>query len=292
MIKSMTGFGKAQVEIEGKRIIVEIRTLNSKGFDLSTLRLPYDYKEKESEIRNRLSQALQRGKTDFYVNIEKVGVQSAPTINSEVFASYHAQLTSIAQDNAIDMGNESILQTILRLPEIFNAQSHEISEEEWEALENTISLALDEVNSFREQEGKATEADLIQRVNSILTLLMQIKPYEAERIEIIRNRMSDNLEKLGNEISIDSNRFEQEVIYYMERFDLNEEKTRLTNHCNYFIKTLKDEASGRKLGFISQEMGREINTIGSKANHAEIQKLVVGMKDELEKIKEQVLNIL
>lgn len=293
MIKSMTGFGKAEVEIEGKKISVEIRTLNSKGFDLSTLRLPYDYREKESEIRNHLLQVLQRGKADCYVTIEKAETQSTPTINMEVFKAYYSQIQAVAQENSIDIQKESVLQTILKLPEIFNTQNQEeISEQEWDALQGCIASALDSVNAFRIQEGNATETDLTQRVRSILALLARVEPFEAERIETIRSRIFENLERLGSEVDIDKNRFEQELIYYMERFDVNEEKTRLTNHCNYFMETLKDEASGRKLGFIAQEMGREINTLGSKANHTEIQKQVVGMKDELEKIKEQVLNIL
>ncbi len=293
MIKSMTGFGKAEVEIEGKKISVEIRTLNSKGFDLGTLRLPYDYKEKESEIRNLLMQSLQRGKIDCYINIEQVGEKSAPTINAQVFSAYYTQLQNIAKENNLQLEHEPMLQTILRLPEIFNAQAQEIAQEEWNALDACVKSALASVNEFRNQEGKATEADLIQRVNSILSLLMQVEPFENERIETIRLRITENLEKFDSDLSIDKSRFEQELIYYMERFDVNEEKIRLKNHCKYFITTMHEqEATGRKLGFIAQEMGREINTLGSKANHTEIQRLVVDMKDDLEKIKEQVLNVL
>lgn len=293
MIKSMTGFGKAEVEINGMKIVAEIKSLNSKQLDISNLRMPFAYKEKELEIRNKLAQSIQRGKVDCYINIEKVASNSAPTINRDVFKSYLDQIMSIADDFSMPMQNEPMLQTILRLPEIFNVQAQEVDDGEWDALNSCIEMALNNLNDFRSQEGKITESDLVNRVNLISDLLNQIKPFEAERLETIRNRISENLENLGKDINIDKNRYEQELIYYMEKFDVNEEKVRLTNHCKYFIDTIKeDEPVGRKLGFITQEMGREINTLGSKANHAEMQKLVVCMKDELEKIKEQLLNIL
>lgn len=295
MTRSMTGFGKAEVMVNGKKIVTEVRSLNSKQLDISAIKMPYVYKEKELEIRNKLSQSIQRGKVDFYVSVEKEANSSTPTINKEVFKSYLEQITAITSEMKMPMPmlNEPLVQTILRLPDIFNAQSEEIPDEEWNALANCIDLALINFNSFRDQEGKITELDLVNKVNLINELLQQVKPYEAERIETIRTRITENLEKLGNDINIDKNRFEQELIYYMEKFDVNEEKIRLANHCKYFIDTLKDdEPAGRKLGFIAQEMGREINTLGSKANHVQIQKLVVGMKDELEKIKEQLLNVL
>lgn len=289
----MTGFGKAEVEINGMKIVAEIKSLNSKQLDISNLRMPFAYKEKELEIRNKLAQSIQRGKVDCYINIEEVASNSAPTINRDVFKSYLDQIMSIASDFGMPMQNEPMLQTILRLPEIFNVQAQEVSDGEWNALNSCIEMALNNLNDFRNQEGKITETDLVNRVNLISDLLNQIKPFEAERMETIRNRISENLENLGKDINIDKNRYEQELIYYMEKFDVNEEKVRLTNHCKYFIDTIKeDEPVGRKLGFITQEMGREINTLGSKANHAEMQKLVVCMKDELEKIKEQLLNIL
>jgi len=293
MTRSMTGFGKAEVMVNGKKIVVEVKSLNSKQLDISALKMPMIYKEKELEIRNKLSQSIVRGKVDFYVSVEKDASNSAPTINREVFKSYLEQISSITSELKMPMQSEPLVQTILRLPDIFNAQADEISEDEWNSLLNCVDMAIANLNTFRDQEGKITEQDLVNKVNSIGELLQQVSPFEGERIETIKNRITENLEKIGNDASVDKNRFEQELIYYMEKFDVNEEKVRLTNHCKYFIDTLNDdEPAGRKLGFIAQEMGREINTLGSKANHAEIQKIVVRMKDELEKIKEQLLNVL
>lgn len=293
MTRSMTGFGKAEVMVNGKKIVVEVKSLNSKQLDISALKMPMIYKEKELEIRNKLSQSIVRGKVDFYVSVEKDASNSAPTINREVFKSYLEQISSITSELKMPMQSEPLVQTILRLPDIFNAQADEISNDEWASLLQCVDMALANLNAFRDQEGKITEQDLVNKVNSIGELLQQVSPFEGERIETIKNRITENLEKMGNDASVDKNRFEQELIYYMEKFDVNEEKVRLTNHCKYFIDTLNDdEPAGRKLGFIAQEMGREINTLGSKANHAEIQKIVVRMKDELEKIKEQLLNVL
>lgn len=289
----MTGFGKAEVMVNGKKIVVEVKSLNSKQLDISSIKMPLVYKEKELEIRNKLSQSIQRGKVDFYVSVEKDASSSSPIINRDVFKSYLQQINSITSELNMPMQSEPLVQTILRLPEIFNAQSEEISDDEWGALTHCVDMAIENLNAFRDQEGKITENDLVSKVNLIEDLLAQVTPFEAERIETIRTRITENLEKLGNEISLDNNRFEQELIYYMEKFDINEERVRLANHCKYFADTLNDdEPAGRKLGFIAQEMGREINTLGSKANHAEIQKIVVRMKDELEKIKEQLLNVL
>jgi uncharacterized protein (TIGR00255 family) len=293
MTKSMTGFGKAEVLVNEKKIIVEIKSLNSKQLDISSFKMPYSYKEKELEIRNILAQSIQRGKVDFYVTIEKEEVDSAPTINKDVFQSYVNQITRISTELKMPMQNEPLVQTILRLPDIFNSQSEVVPADEWVALIKGVELALEHFNNFRLQEGKITENDLVAKLNLISELLLQVEPFEAERLETVRTRIKENLEKLGNEITIDKNRFEQELVYYAEKFDINEEKVRLANHCKYFIETLNEtEAVGRKLGFIAQEMGREINTLGSKANHTEIQKIVVRMKDELEKIKEQLLNVL
>lgn len=293
MTRSMTGFGKADVMVNGKKIIAEIKTLNSKQLDLSTFRITNFYKEKELEIRNILAQSIQRGKVDFFITIEKEVVSSSPTINKEVFKSYLDQIKNISNDLETPLQNEPLIQTILRLPEVFNIQSEEVSDEEWNALFACIDLAISNLNIFRDQEGKITEKDLISKVELIAELLLQVTPFEAERVDTVRARIKENLEKFGSDLNIDRNRFEQEVIYYLEKFDINEEKVRLSNHCQYFIDTLKEsEPVGRKLGFIAQEMGREINTLGSKANHAEIQKIVVRMKDELEKVKEQLLNVL
>ncbi|MFP4557396.1 MAG: YicC/YloC family endoribonuclease [Bacteroidales bacterium] len=293
MIKSMTGFGKAEVLVNGKKIIVEIKSLNSKQFDISSFKIPLPYREKELELRNVIAQSIQRGKVDLYITTETEEAVSAPKINQEVFKSYLNQIKDIASDLDMPMQSEPLVQTILRLPEIFNSTPQEISDEEWSYLFKALNLALDNLNAFRDQEGKITEVDLSQNVKNIQTLLNSIEPFEEERIETLKGRITENLEKLKNDSSIDQNRFEQELIYYMEKLDINEEKVRLKNHCSYFLDTMKeDEPVGRKLGFISQEMGREINTLGSKANHADIQKIVVKMKDSLEKIKEQLLNAL
>jgi uncharacterized protein (TIGR00255 family) len=289
----MTGFGKAEVMVNGKKIITEIKSLNSKQLDISGFKMPYAYKEKELEIRNILAQSIQRGKVDIYVTVEKETTNSSPIINKEVFKSYLQQINLITNELNMPMQSEPLVQTILRLPEIFNSQVEDTSDEEWEALMKSVAMALENLNSFRDQEGKITEVDLVQKVNLIKSLLEQVVPFEGERIEVVRARILDNLEKLGKEIKIDQNRFEQELVHYLEKFDINEEKVRLLNHCTYFIDTLnEEEPAGRKLGFIAQEMGREINTLGSKANHSQIQKIVVQMKDELEKVKEQLLNVL
>ncbi len=289
----MTGFGKAEVLVNGKKIIAEIKSLNSKQLDISAFKMPLPYREKELEIRNLISQSILRGKVDFYVVIEEDETASAPTINKEVFKSYFKQINAIAHELDMQIEKEPVVQTILRLPDVFNSHKEEISQQEWDALFDCISKALDSLNDFRYQEGKITEKDLLQKVKLIKELLYQISPFEPERIDSARNRIIDNISKLGKDVKMDENRFEQELIFYLEKFDINEEKVRLDNHCKYFIDTLNEEDQiGRKLGFIAQEMGREINTLGSKANHSEIQKIVVQMKDELEKIKEQLFNVL
>jgi uncharacterized protein (TIGR00255 family) len=289
----MTGFGKAELLVKGKKLIAEIKSLNSKQLDISAFKIPLPYREKELEIRNLVAQSIQRGKVDFYINIEEEEAGTALTINKDVFKSYYNQINAIARELDMQIEKEPVVQTILRLPEVFNSQKEDITQEEWDGLFDCITKALDSLNDFRYQEGKVTEKDLLHKVKLIKELLYQISSFEPERIEVIRSRITDNLSKLGNEVNIDKNRFEQELIFYLEKFDINEERVRLDNHCKYFIDTLNEEDQvGRKLGFIAQEMGREINTLGSKANHSEIQKIVVQMKDELEKIKEQLLNVL
>ncbi len=293
MLKSMTGFGKSEVKVNGKKLIVEVKSLNSKQLDVSSFRLPLSYREKEMEIRNLLVNSIQRGKVDFIVTIESEEEGSSTVINSKVFKSYLEQIRLIAADNGLSLEGESLVQSILRLPEVFSQQKEGVLNEELEALNSCILSAIDSFNEFRAQEGKITEDDLIQKVNRIQELLQSISPFEADRVEAIRVRLNENLKKFVSEQSIDRNRFEQEIVYYLEKFDINEEKVRLLNHCNYFFNSLKeDDQVGRKLSFIAQEMGREINTLGSKANHSGIQKIVVQMKDELEKIKEQLLNVL
>ncbi len=290
---SMTGFGKAEAICNSKKIIVEIRSLNSKQLDINTLRIPNIYREKEYEIRNLLSQELVRGKIDCFINFEEEAAVSVPEINRAVFRSYLEQLHAISRETGNEFDSAQLLSSILRLPEVLKTEKKDISEEEWNALFQAVGLAIENFKNFREQEGKATAFDLVSKVMTIKDLLVSIVPFEQERVATIRQKLTDALAKLGSDAQPNPERYEQELIFYLERFDVNEEKVRLLNHCNYFIETINsNEPVGRKLGFIAQEMGREINTLGSKANHVAIQKVVVQMKDELEKIKEQLLNIL
>ena len=289
----MTGFGKAETTFKGKKITTEIRSLNSKQLDISQFKIPYIYKEKEHELRTLVSNNLQRGKVDVYINIEQVEEIEAPVINKPIFQSYYKQITEISKELNLPLQNEPLVQSILRIPDVFKTQSNEINQEEWDLLFLCVNSALSNINNFREQEGNATQNDLIGKVKLIESLLESIAPWEQERIGAVRDRLLEGIKKLSQDANVDKNRFEQELIYYIEKMDINEEKVRLANHCKYFIDTLNETDSiGRKLGFIAQEMGREINTLGSKANHAQIQKVVVQMKDELEKIKEQLLNII
>ncbi len=293
MPMSMTGFGKAEAVFNSKKIIVEIRSLNSKQLDINTLRIPNIYREKEYEIRNLLSQELVRGKIDCFINFEEEVAASVPEINSAVFRSYLEQLHAISRETGNEFDSTQVLSSILRLPEVLKTEKKDVAEEEWNALFQAVRIAIENFNNFREQEGKATAFDLVSKVMTIKDLLVSVAPFELERIATIRQKLTDALAKLGSEAQPNPERFEQELIFYLERLDVNEEKVRLLNHCNYFIETINSrESVGRKLGFIAQEMGREINTLGSKANHVAIQKVVVQMKDELEKIKEQLLNIL
>lgn len=289
----MTGYGKAVCQYENKKLNIEIRSLNSKQADVS-VRIPLVYNEKEIEIRNLTVERLQRGKIELTIKNDSPEDDRTTQINSDKVKNYYQQVNNISKE----LGNplkesETILATILRFPDVLQIKQESINENEWEALKGKITEAIEHLISFRQTEGKSLENDIMQRVNNILELLKKIEPFENQRIETIKTRIANNLNEHFNNVNIDKNRYEQELIYYLEKFDLNEEKVRLINHCNYFIETIKNnDAVGRKLNFIGQEMGREINTIGSKANHSEIQKIVVQMKDELEKIKEQVLNIL
>lgn len=286
MIQSMTGYGKAVAEHSEKKIGVEIRSLNSKSLDLNT-RLPYLYKEKELEIRKLLSENLQRGKIDFFINTESTSANKNQQINPEIIQSYMEEFRQVAPDAT----NAELLSLVMRLPDVMVFSCKELDEEEWEKTSQLIVEAVDNLNQFRTDEGQVLENELIQRIHAIEDLLVNVEPFEKERIEILRERFAKNLQELQTEF--DQNRFEQELIYYLEKLDITEEKVRLKNHCDYFLQTLNsEESNGKKLGFISQEIGREINTLGSKSNHSEMQKIVVQMKDELEKIKEQLLNIL
>ncbi len=290
MVKSMTGFGKGEATLKNKKITVEIRSLNSKQLDLS-LRLPAVYRQSEYELRNVIARTIQRGKVDVFVSVESQAVETSARINREVFREYLRQMNDTLTFAGIDAGYDAILPVIMRLPDVVATESEAISEEEHTALIAATEAAAAQLDAFRTQEGAILIADLLRRVELIEQYRDEVVPFEKARTETVRNRILDNLAKLP--VDVDRNRLEQEMIFYLEKLDITEEKVRLTNHCNYFREVAAgEEGAGRKLGFIAQEMGREINTMGSKANESNIQILVVKMKDELEKIKEQVLNIL
>lgn len=288
----MTGFGRELLEYNGKKITIDIRTLNSKSADIST-RLPNQYKEKDIDIRRMLSQGLQRGKIDFTITVENE--QNVNPINSAaVIAAYKSFAYDCRKNNVpISETDNSLLSSLIRMPELQLNGSDELTDEEWAAVESAIQKSIDRCCEYRKEEGRILEKDVLAKIDSILSLLGRVPQYEAERISVIKDKIRQALIELNLNDSNSENRYEQEIIYYLEKLDINEEKVRLRKHCEYFIETAKSEdAAGRKLGFIAQEMGREINTLGSKAHHAEMQKIVVMMKDELEKIKEQSLNIL
>ncbi|MDL2265655.1 YicC family protein [Parabacteroides sp. OttesenSCG-928-G07] len=290
MIYSMTGFGKVIAELSSKKITIEIKALNSKQLDLST-RMPSAYKEKEMEIRSLLLQTLIRGKVEFNMHLEYIGKDIPTRINQTAVESYYQQINTIATDLNISLPADWFV-TLLRLPDTIKTEINELDESEWIVIRNTINDAIDQLTKFRIQEGEMLNKLFEQKIARIKELLIEIEKYEGERIEKIKARIIDNLEKVA-EKDYDKNRFEQEMIYYIEKLDINEEKSRLDNHLKYFLSTLKDShGQGKKLGFIAQEIGREINTLGSKSNHVEMQKIVVQMKDELEQIKEQILNVL
>ncbi|WP_302988116.1 YicC/YloC family endoribonuclease [Alistipes senegalensis] len=286
----MTGFGKGEATLQNKRITVEIRSLNSKQLDLS-LRLPAVYRQSEYELRNVIARTIQRGKVDVFVSVESQSVETSARINREVFREYLRQMNDTLAFAGIDADYDAILPVIMRLPDVVATESEAISEEEHAALIAATEAAAAQLDAFRTQEGAILIADLLRRVELIERYRDEVVPFEKARTETIRTRILDNLTKLP--VEVDRNRLEQEMIFYLEKLDITEEKVRLTNHCKYFREVAAgEEGAGRKLGFIAQEMGREINTMGSKANESNIQILVVKMKDELEKIKEQVLNIL
>jgi len=291
MIRSMTGYGKAECELALKKITIEVKSLNSKQLDLNT-RTPGVYREKEIEIRREISDKLIRGKIDFSLYSESLGVESNSAINNQMVKSYFAQLSELSNELGLPV-NEHILPIIMQLPDVVKTTRDEPDENEWKIVIATIREALTALDNFRLQEGLSLRKDIIFNLNTITTLLSQIAPFELERTERVKERILDGLKELDSPEGIDHNRLEQEMIFYLEKLDINEEKVRLGHHCSYFIETLElDEPVGKKLGFIAQEIGREINTLGSKANHTEMQKLVIGMKDALEKIKEQLLNAL
>lgn len=290
----MTGFGRAETTAGGKKIIVEIRSLNSKQLDLS-VKLPQIYRSQDYELRSMAAKAMQRGKVEINVNFEMVGEQRGVTINKGLFAAYYRQLKEIVRENGMDPGSvemeTSLAQSILRFPEVVQHETDNIPDEEVAALKEAVGQALANADNFRVTEGGVLIKDLLARVDIIENAIDRVTPFEQARVEVIKSRIRESIESAG--LQADPNRLEQEMIFYVEKLDVTEEKVRLRNHCKYFREVAASEDNpGKKLGFISQEMGREINTLGSKANNSDIQRIVVGMKDELEKIKEQLLNIL
>lgn len=286
MIHSMTGYGKAIAESADKKITIEVRSLNSKNLDLN-VRIPFVYKEKELEIRKIISEKLQRGKVDFSILIETTSANKNQQINPVIIQAYIDEFKQIVPEAS----DAELLAIVMRLPDVMTYAENTLEDEEWQMTFETIDEAIRNLNEFRFAEGEVLQQDFIQRIGNIEQLLAKVEPFENERIQVLKERFLKNLEELGAEY--DENRYEQELIYYIEKLDITEEKVRLAQHCKYFIETLQtDESEGKKLGFICQEIGREINTLGSKSNHSGLQKIVVQMKDELEKIKEQILNIL
>ena len=285
MIQSMTGFGKDVIQLPSKKITVELKSLNSKNLDINA-RIPSSYREKELELRNLIASGLVRGKIDFSLFVEITGESSSSQLNIGVLKSYMDQLRNaspvpIGPDDEVEL-----MKMAVRLP-----APPELDPQEYEIIKNAVIKALEEINIFRTQEGVALESEFIDRINAISDLLEKVKEIDPVRLQVVRSRLEKAVEDL--KVEVDENRFEQELIYYIEKFDITEEKVRLANHLNYFIESLSSgDSNGKKLGFISQEIGREINTIGSKSNYAPMQQLVVQMKDELEKIKEQLLNVL
>ena len=285
----MTGFGKATKEFNDKTVNVEIRSLNSKGVDLS-VRLSSVYRDKEHELKSEISKLLERGKIDLSVYVESKTQETPIEINTELAKAYYSKLKQLAAD--LNEPSSNLFAQVLKMPDVLKSERKEPNENDWKEIYEVILLAVKGLNNFREDEGKSIEKDFETRLGIIGTALENIKVHDAARIQSIRDRIKKNLDEVVGTDKIDNNRFEQELIYYIEKLDINEEKVRLKTHLDYFIKTMHEPAGGRKLNFIGQEIGREINTIGSKANDAEMQKLVVLMKDELEKIKEQTNNVL
>ena len=292
MLLSMTGYGKASAEFRGKKITAEIKSVNSKALDLQTRIAPI-YREKEMELRAMISSALERGKVDFSLYIERDDANAATPINRTIVKSYVEQINSIVEEFDLEDPEEQWIPTLLRLPDVLTrTEVVELSEEEWAVAHDVAQQSIDALMDFRRQEGAALEKKFAEKIANITELLAQIEPYEQARIEKIRSRIIDGLNAIP-EVQVDRNRLEQEMIYYIEKLDINEEKQRLANHLRYFTETMASgHGQGKKLGFIAQEMGREINTTGSKSNIADMQNIVVRMKDELEQIKEQVLNVM
>ncbi len=290
MIHSMTGYGKATAELAGKKVTVEIKSLNSKQFDLYT-RIPHIYKEKEISLRNDLSKILERGKVDLYINVEESDKSSSVKIDESRLRNYHAEVKKLAAALEIEEPRDWF-EVLFKLPDVFKQEPEKLEEEEWLTVEKAVDGAVANLISFRHQEGEALKETMLTNISTIKKLTLELEKFEADRIEKVKTRITEALNKLEN-ITYDGSRLEQELIYYIEKLDVNEEKTRLLNHLAYFIETIEANTSqGKKLGFIVQEIGREVNTLGSKSNDSDMQRIVVQMKDELEQIKEQILNVL
>jgi uncharacterized protein (TIGR00255 family) len=290
MILSMTGYGKAECQLGQNKLVVELRSVNGKNSDIS-LKSQLIPREREVEVRQLISQSLQRGNIDLYANIEYAQESSNRCINKQMFVSYYKQIKEINEELDEKLGYNSLINAILKLPDVLENQKKEETVDNWDQIKSCIENALISITEHRATEGKRLEEDVKGRVGYIMDHLGEIEKYEKERCDAIKIKLTARLEEFSQ--TLDKNRLEQEIIYYMEKLDITEEKVRLAQHCKYFLETMgKEDYPGKKLGFIAQEMGREINTLGSKANHAEMQKWVVRMKDELEKIKEQTLNIL
>ncbi|MDQ1167839.1 YicC/YloC family endoribonuclease [Flavobacterium sp. SORGH_AS_0622] len=286
MIQSMTGFGKASLQLPTRKITVEVKSLNSKGLDLN-VRMPSLYREMELGLRTQISTKLERGKIDFAIYIESTAEQTSTKVNVPVVKNYIAQLKEVNPD----ADETELMKMAVRMPDTLKTEREEIDENDWEQIQVIIDEALQNILNFRKDEGESLEKEFNLRIGNIRQYMNDALALDPERVQAIKDRLQTAISEL--QVNVDENRFEQELIYYLEKLDITEEKVRLTNHLDYFLETIKGtEANGRKLGFITQEMGREINTMGSKSNHAQMQKLVVMMKDELEKIKEQVLNVL
>ncbi|MFM2010443.1 MAG: hypothetical protein RLZZ479_834 [Bacteroidota bacterium] len=286
MIQSMTGFGKATLQLPTKKITVEVKSLNSKGLDLN-VRMPSLYREMELGLRNQIALQLERGKVDFSIFIESTAEQTSTKVNVPIVKAYMEQLRAVyAEADEVEL-----MKMAIRMPDTMKTEREEIDENDWAQIETAIAEALQNILTFRKDEGQSLEKEFQLRIANIRQYMNEALALDHERVKTIKDRLHNAITEL--KVAVDENRFEQELIYYLEKLDITEEKVRLTNHLDYFLETIKGtEANGRKLGFITQEMGREINTMGSKSNHAQMQKLVVQMKDELEKIKEQVLNVL
>lgn len=286
----MTGFGKGEAVYGDKKFCVELRSLNSKQLDLS-IKLPGKYRAAEAEVRNIITRELQRGKVDCFISVESAVAETSAHINTEAFKAYADELQRACAEVSLKVDDSALVQSLLRLPDVVTTEEREVSAEEIATIVEAAKSAAAELNAFRVQEGRILIADLLKRIDLIEKYRHEVEPFESARVDTIKNRIRENIEKL--QLEVDNNRLEQEMIFYIEKLDITEEKVRLDNHCRYFREVAaEEEAAGRKLGFIAQELGREINTMGSKSNEANMQRLVVKMKDELEKIKEQVLNIL